>query len=88
MQLWVNFNTQKCGDGLNYFSHLPKNIFSQFPVPGLVRVVMDIRRIVKMKKSHIAVIVFSVSIAFLALFVGNAAPGTGPENNAYTAESE
>lgn len=41
-----------------------------------------------MKKSHIAVIVFSVSIAFLALFVGNAAPGTEPENTAYTAEPE
>lgn len=41
-----------------------------------------------MKKSHIAVIVFSFSIAFLALFVGSAAPGTSPENNAYAVESE
>lgn len=29
-----------------------------------------------MKKSHIAVIALSVSIAFLALFVGNSDPGT------------
>lgn len=41
-----------------------------------------------MKKSHIAVIALSVSIAFLALFVGNSGVGSNAEEyEVYTAEA-
>ncbi len=75
--------------GAEIFLTCRKNISPNQPALRLVRFVQYIMEDSKMKKSHIAVIALSVSIAFLALFVGGSDTGTAVDGyDVVTVEAE